>query len=86
MLEGAFHGAEIPFALGDVEELPTSGEVALSEVMGKLWANFVASGNPNRGPHELDPEMWWPEVSALCRDAIYAYDFLVLIRITVHAI
>ena len=44
VLEGAFHGAEIPFVLGDSGELVGDGELSLSQVMGKLWANFIATG------------------------------------------
>jgi len=48
-IEGAFHGAEVPFVFGDDFELLPGAERELSRSMGCLWTAFVQHGNPNAG-------------------------------------
>jgi hypothetical protein len=43
---GAFHGAEVPFALFDTFEL-TGSEVELGAQMATFWTNFAKTGDPN---------------------------------------
>jgi len=47
---GVFHGAEVPFAYGNLDRvgLPfTEADRALSDTMMKYWRSFAATGDPN---------------------------------------
>ena len=46
---GAFHGADVPFVFGDRFELISEVDQRLASKMGCYWANFAATGDPNRG-------------------------------------
>jgi para-nitrobenzyl esterase len=58
---GAFHSVEIPYVMGTLAAAParpfTAKDHAISDTMGRYWANFIKTGNPN-GP-TLAP---WPRV------------------------
>lgn len=60
LLEGAFHGAEIPFVLADTVELVGQGELQLSAAMGLMWTNFMRTGDPNKGA-PLPAGIAWPQ-------------------------
>eukprot|EP00746_Dinoflagellata_sp_MGD_P020199 gnl/MRDRNA2_/MRDRNA2_14698_c0_seq2.p1 gnl/MRDRNA2_/MRDRNA2_14698_c0~~gnl/MRDRNA2_/MRDRNA2_14698_c0_seq2.p1 ORF type:complete len:639 (-),score=91.70 gnl/MRDRNA2_/MRDRNA2_14698_c0_seq2:45-1961(-) len=44
---GSFHGAEVPFALGDTFELLTAEERYLAGAMGCYWRSFAYHGDPS---------------------------------------
>ncbi|KAI7412100.1 alpha/beta-hydrolase [Hortaea werneckii] len=50
---GATHGSEIPFVLnslyGDDGSSWTVDDIAVAKQMSSYWANFIKTGNPNRG-------------------------------------
>lgn len=51
-LRGAYHGAEIPYALGNLQPPTrpwTDEDRAVAERASSYWANFIKTGNPN-GP------------------------------------
>jgi para-nitrobenzyl esterase len=57
---GAFHSGEITYALGTLSAAPTrpftATDNAISQTMGRYWANFIKTGNPNEAA--LAP---WPD-------------------------
>ena len=53
---GPFHGYEVAFVFGNLDETASPEDVALSESMMNYWVDFAASGDPNGGG---EPE--WPE-------------------------
>lgn len=54
---GAFHGLELPFVFGTLEDVagfrPSAEELELSRTMGLAWASLARSGRP-----ELPPAGW----------------------------
>jgi para-nitrobenzyl esterase len=57
---GCFHGSELALVFNPFPEaLFGSGEEKLAQLVGRYWARFAATGNPNGG---LDPT--WPEFGA----------------------
>jgi len=55
------HGAEIPYAFGDVIAFPSEGDKQLATAMAKYWSNFAVTGNPDPGSDGL---VEWPEYDA----------------------
>lgn len=53
------HGSELPFVFNvftdgkDVSYNPTKDEVLLTEDISSAWANFIKTGNPNKGDFKL---------------------------------
>lgn len=46
-LFGAFHGVEIPYVFGNLNDEYSDEDFALSEKMINYWVNFAKTGNPN---------------------------------------
>jgi para-nitrobenzyl esterase len=44
---GPFHGYEVAFVFGNLDEMMGEDDVALSEAMMDYWVNFATTGDPN---------------------------------------
>lgn len=60
VVEGAFHGSEVPFVFYDEFEL-VGDERMLSANMVQYWANFAHAGNPNVAIPSQSPAVPLPE-------------------------
>ena len=62
---GAFHGSEVPFVFYDTFELTGVAEQKLSKAMVQYWANFAATGDPNRGGFLSGKKpATWPQITS----------------------
>jgi para-nitrobenzyl esterase len=55
---GATHGAELPYVFGIGNARWVSADRELSQAMQAYWANFAATGDPNRGSPSAPTPSW----------------------------
>jgi para-nitrobenzyl esterase len=55
---GATHSAELPYVFGIANPRWTAVDRDLSQVMQTYWANFAATGDPNRGLQPVRVPAW----------------------------
>jgi para-nitrobenzyl esterase len=63
---GATHGAELPYVFGISSARWVSADRELSQAMQTYWANFAATGDPNRGSPSA-PTPLWPAFTPVSR-------------------
>lgn len=70
---GAFHGAGVPYAFGNLDAWQwdwTDADRALSRNISDAWARFMRTGSPNDGQEHADS---WPALKSSC-DLIKIWD------------
>lgn len=70
---GAFHGAGVPYAFGNLDAWQwdwTDADRALSRNISDAWARFMRTGSPNDGQEQADS---WPALKSSC-DLIKIWD------------